>query len=240
MDKREERRKRVNQLTYFMPSSLMSCSRNFEGFRPEDEHKKAVKAIIQAKVMRNIKQAGQDSVGPVAESVCKLEVNLSFANKKLSAFNPRKAAEKEEILVYDSLLILRRSKPSACQAKPSIQRLADLSTGWYCYPLVTRGEAAWERVKQTSDGMKKKCELFAPKAKNTASRATEIFEEEHKRAVFQEMNILLLAEEMIMEEGCSNEEHSLSCWDTEVHYVKMTLILDTLFFRLKQQNLLDL
>jgi hypothetical protein len=215
-DKRERRLKKVNPLTYFMPSSLMSCSRDYEGFRPEDEHKKAIKARIHAKVLRSVKQAAQESVGPVAESVCKLEVNLSFATRKLSAFNPRKAAEKEEILVHDSLLILRRSKPSACQAKPSIQRLADLSTGWYCYPLVTRGEAARERVKQSSDGMQKKCELFAPKAKNTAARATEILEEEHARVIFQEINKLLLADEMIIEEGFSTEENTLSCWETEV------------------------
>ena len=239
-EKREERLKKVNPLTYFMPSSLLSCSRDYEGFRPEDEHKKAIKARIHAKVLRNVKQALQDSVGPVTESVCQLEVNLSFATRKLSALNPRKAAEKECILVHDSLLILRRSKPSACQAKPSIQRLADLSTGWYCYPLVTRGEAAWERVKPASDGMKKKCELFAPKAKNTATRATEIFEEEPKRAAFQEMNILLLAEDIIIEEGCSNEEHSLSCWDTQVHLVKKDIHDQCLYFRLKQQNLLDL
>ena len=52
VDKREERLKRVNQLIYLMPSSLMSCSRNFEGFRPEDEHKKAIKARIQAKALK--------------------------------------------------------------------------------------------------------------------------------------------------------------------------------------------
>ena len=191
--------------------------------------------------MRDIKKAGQESVGSLAESVCKLEVNLSFANRKLSAFNPRKAAEKDEILVYDSLLILRRSKPSSCQAKPSIQRLADLSTGWYCYPLVTRSEAAWERVKQTSDGMRKKCELFAPKAKNTAARATEIFEEEHARAVIQDTNILLLAEEMMIEEGFSNEENTLSFWDTGVQLLlNNKLVLNALNFRLKQQHLLDL
>jgi hypothetical protein len=233
--------KRVNPLTYFMPSSLMSCSRDYEGFRPEDEHKKAIKARIHAKVLRSVKQAMQDSVGPVTETVNKLEVKLSFATRKLSALNPRRAAEKEWILVHDSLLILRRSKPSACQAKPSIQRLADLSTGWYCYPLITRNEAAWERVKQTSDGLKKKCELFAPKAKNTAARATEILEEEHARSVIQEINILLLAEEMITEEGFSNEENTLSCWDTEVQLlVNNKLIINTFNFRLKQQHLLDL
>ena len=240
-EKREERLKNVNPLTYFMPSSLLSCSRDYEGFRPEDEHKKAIKARIQAKVLRSVKQAVQDSVGPVTESVCQLEVNLSFATRKLSAFNPRKAAEKEEILVHDSLLILRRSKPSACQAKPNIQRLADLSTGWYCYPLVTRSEAAWERVKQASDGMKKKCELFAPKAKNTAARATEILEEEHARVIIQDINILLLAEEMIIEEGFSYEENILSCWDTEVQLlVNNKLIINAFNFRLKQQHLLDL
>ena len=74
--------------------------------------------------------------------------------------------------------------------------------------------------------MKKKCELFAPKAKNTATRATEIFEEEPKRAAFQKMNILLLAEDIIIEEGCSNEEHSLSCWDTQVHLVKKTFMIN--------------
>ena len=64
--------------------------------------------------------------------------------------------------------------------------------------------------------MKKMCELFAPKAKNTAARATEVFEEEHARAVIQDTSILLLAEELMIEKGFSVEENTLSFWDNMV------------------------
>ena len=213
--KRRERYER--QVNYFAPSNLFN--RNFNLFRPEDEQKKALKARIEAKVLRSVKHAVQGRHCLIVESVCKLETNLSVAQRKLSAFNPRKAAVEEEIVLHESVQILRRSKPSICQAKPSVQRLQDLSTGWYCYQVTVRNNAAWEKVKPSSDGMKKKVELFAPKAKNTAQRATEVVEEESLKPIVEIVIVYLMPEEKQIEEEVT------ACLDTEVNTSLMLSLL---------------
>ena len=212
--KRRERFER--QVNYFAPSNLFN--RNFNLFRPEDEQKKAIKARVEAKVLRSIKHAIQDRHCIIVESVCKLETNLSVAQRKLSAFNPRKAAVEEEIVLHESVQILRRSKPSVCQAKPSMQRLQDLSTGWYCYQVTVRNNAAWEKVKPSSDGMKKKVELFAPKAKNAAQRATELLEE-CRKSIVEIVIVYLMPEEKQI------EEEATAFLDTEVNTLLMLSLL---------------
>ena len=159
------------------------------------------------------------------ETVCKLTANLSVATRKLSAFHPRKLAEKEEILLLDCEVILRSDKPSICQAKPSIQRLQDLATGWYCCYLTVRTDAAWEKVKHSSDGIKKKCELFAPTARNAAPRATVVFSEDTCKATIETVAVYKLPEIKDIEEG------EITSWEMEVlNYPKIKYLFTLLLF----------
>ena len=176
LDNNQKRRNKYEwKVNYFSPSSLYR--RNKDLLRPEDDQKKKLRAMIEAKVLRNVRNAIKDTEFVSAESVFKLAVNFSVATKKLAAFHPRKVAKNEEVFVHESEIMFRRAKPSVCQAKSSLQRLQDLATGWYCCYVTIRGDAAWEKVKPCSDGMRKKCEQFAPTAKNAPPRATEIFAE---------------------------------------------------------------
>ena len=203
--KREKYERKVN---YFSPSSLYR--RNNDLFRPEDEQKKRLRDMIEAKILRNVKNASHKVDVQVIESVSKLEPKFCVATRKLSAFHPRKVSEKKEILLQECEVIFRRDKPSICQAKPSIQRLQDLATGWYCCYVTIRGDAAWERVKQNSDGMKKKCEQFAPTAKNFAARAAEVFSEDNCKATIDNIHVYKLPK---IEEI---EEEAINCWGIKV------------------------
>ena len=208
-DKDRKREKYERKVNYFSPSSLYR--RNNDLFRPEDEQKKKLRAMIEARVLRNVKNPTQIiQNAPIVETVCKLKANVSVATRKLSAFHPRKSAEKEDILLFDCEVILRSDKPSICQAKPSVQRLQDLATGWYCCYLTVRANAAWEKVKHSSDGIKKKCELFAPTAKNSAFRAAEVFTEDICKATIETVAVYKVPEIEEIEEG------EMICWDMKV------------------------
>ena len=58
------------------------------------------------------------------ENVTKIEVIFNFANKKRSAFNPRKAVQKEQISTYEFEESWKKvKKPKFVQAKLLVQRL---------------------------------------------------------------------------------------------------------------------
>ena len=50
-------------------------------------------------------------------------------------------------------------------------------SGLYCYPTVVRDVATWGKVKQSSDGMKHKCEMFDTAADSSKCRATALVQE---------------------------------------------------------------
>ena len=67
--------------------------------------------------------------------------------------------------------------------------------------------------------MKKKVELFAPKAKNTAQRATEVVEEESLKPIVEIVIVYLMPEEKQL------EEEATACLDTEVNSLIMLIVL---------------
>ena len=192
LSKKKEKIKLTNTMRYSRPNNLISSCRVFERFREEDEQKKAVKQRIINKVMAAVKHPKHELTMSFFERVGKLELPLCYAHKKLSAFSPRKIAKSKEILKYDCEEELLRARPNICRAKPSVQRLQDLMTGWYCYPTSIRTANPWEKVGNTSCGMKKMCEMFAPKAKNSGARAKEIIEEGLRNSCMQRNLIINL------------------------------------------------
>ena len=75
--------------------------------------------------------------------------------------------------------------------------------------MITRRDAPWERVKPISDGIKKKCELFAPQAnKHLLSNAKITIEDiiKHEKAVENKILVLSTATEDMLEDEEVNKE----------------------------------
>ena len=99
----------------------------------------------------------------------------------------------------DILMIENEYHPRYDSAKTSVQRMQD-SEDECCHHLITRSNATWERIKPISYGIKKKCEIFAPKSNQMFSSKAKLTTEnvcEYEKAV---ETILLIVHVPIEEE----------------------------------------
>ena len=74
-----------------------------------------------------------------------------------------------------------------------------LLSGLYCYPTLVRDVATWGKVKQSSDGLKHKCEMFDTAADSSKCRATPMVQEVLVRATRRRDLVLHLATQETLE-----------------------------------------
>ena len=132
----------------------------------------------------------------MSESVSNLAIKTYHALKKLSAPHKYKTALVQQQAVFDCEIFVKKvARPKHCKARPTIQRIQDLQSGWYLlgwkegdvnqlvlsglylYPTLVRDVATWGKVKQSSDGLKHKCEMFDTAADSSYCRATPLVQE---------------------------------------------------------------
>ena len=156
----------------------------------------------------------------MSESVSKLAIKSYHALKKLSAPHKYKTALVQQQAVFDCEIFVKKlARPKHCKARPTIQRIQDLQSGCYsifigrirglksklmlsglyCYPTVVRDVATWGKVKQSSDGMKHKCEMFDTAADSSYCRATPQVQDILLRATRARHTVLQLATQETLE-----------------------------------------
>jgi hypothetical protein len=167
----------------FSGSRWRSC----QDLRTRDEHRKAIRDGLQLKVLSRTNQAVRQKVEDGSECfnqqiaifVVADRKNVSVHNIFPLVYNPvREAAMKEYLIVFESEnlpLIENDYQPRYDSAKSSVQRkrMQD-SEDEYCHHLIIRSNATWERIKPISYGIKKKCEIFAPKSNQMFSSKAKV------------------------------------------------------------------
>ena len=72
-------------------------------------------------------------------------------------------------------------------------------TGLYLYPTLVRDVATWGKVKQSSDGLKHKCEMFDTAADSSFCRATPLVQDILVTACRTNLSVLQLATQETLE-----------------------------------------
>ena len=72
-------------------------------------------------------------------------------------------------------------------------------TGLYLYPTLVRDVATWGKVKQSSDGLKHKCEMFDTAADSSFCRATPLVQDILVTACRTNLSVLKLATQETLE-----------------------------------------
>ena len=72
-------------------------------------------------------------------------------------------------------------------------------TGLYLYPTLVRDVATWGKVKQSSDGLKHKCEMFDTAADSSFCRATPLVQDLLVTACRTNLSVLKLATQETLE-----------------------------------------
>lgn len=72
-------------------------------------------------------------------------------------------------------------------------------TGLYLYPTLVRDVATWGKVKQSSDGLKHKCEMFDTAADSSFCRATPLVQDLLVTACRTNLSVLQLATQETLE-----------------------------------------
>ena len=154
----------------------------------------------------------------MSESVSKLAIKSYHALKKLSAPHKYKTALVQQQAVFDCEIFVKKlARPKHCKARPTIQRIQDLQSGCnllgggktddkqlmlsglYLYPTLVRDVATWGKVKQSSDGLKHKCEMFDTAADSSFCRASPVVQELLVRASRTRHLVLHLATQETLE-----------------------------------------
>ena len=75
----------------------------------------------------------------MSESVSNLAIKTYHALKKLSAPHKYKTALVQQQAVFDCEIFVKKvARPKHCKARPTIQRIQDLQSGWYLLGLERR------------------------------------------------------------------------------------------------------
>ena len=198
----------------FFGSRWRSC----QDLRTSDEHKKAIRDGVQIKVLSRLNAAVypkddhlKDHLREQIVEIKRQEIDLEKQFLVVYATVQVTCTPVRETVVQESHLLLENDElkeleifthPQYYTARYCFERMDD-SEDELCHHLITRNNATWEKVKPISDGIKKKCELFAPRANNVGYKNATVTIEavcDYEQAVENKTFLVNFAIEEVLQE----------------------------------------